>query len=99
MQDIDFLSAFEDCTLPKELFNHRGHLRIAWLYLRQYHLNEAIQKTSEGILRYATSLGVAHIYDEALTREWVCTIQKNMSEKDTTFDQFIERNQHLFKKK
>lgn len=67
MTDQEFMRAFETCSLPAAQFDHRGHLRIAWLYLRDYPLAEAERKTADGIRRYATSLGAAGKYHATVT--------------------------------
>lgn len=67
MTDQEFIRAFEACTLPAERFDHQGHLRLAWLYLRDFPLAVAEQKTAEGIRRYATSLGAADKYHATVT--------------------------------
>lgn len=35
MTDAQFLVALENCTLPAEQFDHRGHVRAAFLYSRE----------------------------------------------------------------
>src|SRR6266478_2067492 len=32
--DEEFLRAFEDLSFPADLFHHREHIHIAWLYLK-----------------------------------------------------------------
>jgi hypothetical protein len=55
MTDDAFLSAFEACTLDPQHFNHRGHVRLAWLYLQRYPFDEAVTR--------ATHLGAAGARD------------------------------------
>ena len=57
MNDQEFLAALEDCTLSKELFDHRGHLRAAWLYLDAFPLPVAARKCATSIERFANHLG------------------------------------------
>lgn len=52
MNDDDFLSAFEDCTLPIEHWNHRTHLRIAHLYATRHDLESAIDRMRSGVKAY-----------------------------------------------
>lgn len=71
MNDQSFLQQFEACTLPKEYFTHRGHLRLAFLYLSQCTQDEAINKIIQGIKRYAASLGATQKYHETMTIAWI----------------------------
>ena len=47
MNDDEFLAAFEARTL--EEFHHRDHIKVAYLYLRQHPLDEAITKVRAGL--------------------------------------------------
>lgn len=67
MNDHDFLAALEDCSLPKELFNHRGHLRAGWLYLDAFPLPVAARKCAESIERFANHLGATGKFHLTLT--------------------------------
>ena len=68
MTDKDFLSAFEACTLDPQHFNHRGHVRLAWLYLQRYDFDEAVARACHGIRAYATHLGAAAKFHWTLTQ-------------------------------
>lgn len=98
MQDQEFLQQFENCTLPPEEMRHRGHIRLAWLYLLSLPLDQAVLKVTHGILRYATSLGAVHIYNETLTRLWVYLVYQAMDGSVSSFEQFIEKNAFLLDK-
>ena len=67
-----FLAAFLDCSLPAEQFDHRAHVRVAWLLLERYPLEEAVERICSGIQRYAAHLGATEKYhrtlSEAITR-------------------------------
>lgn len=97
MNDHEFLTQFENCTLAKENFTHINHLRVAWLYLQQDSKN-AIANTKKNILRYATSLGAAHIYHETLTHAWISLVNIAMKKYHTDFASFISDNAHLLDK-
>ena len=99
MQDDEFLLQFEQCTLPKEYFKHRGHLRITWIYLSKNTLEDAMPQIIQGIKRYAASLGAAHIYHETLTRAWILLVHSAMLQCRTIcYDDFIVKNEYLLDK-
>jgi N-formylglutamate deformylase len=65
--DEAFLEAFLACRLPSSAFNHRNHLRVAWIHLQRFPLDEAIERTCAGIARYAAHLGVPQRYHRTMT--------------------------------
>ncbi len=67
LSDQDFIHQFEQKTLPLKEFNHRSHLRLAWLYLHKYSLLPALKKITEGIEAFAVSLGANDKFHHTLT--------------------------------
>jgi N-formylglutamate deformylase len=94
--DDGFLDAFENCSLPASEFDHRGHLRLAWLYLERHPLQEAMQLTCDGIRKYAASLGAPGKFHRTLTEAIVRIMHGRRQlgmEKD--FDRFLLNNPDL----
>ncbi len=75
MTDDEFLARLADCTLPKEHFNHLGHLRLACLQLQRHAFDEAVRRSCEGIGRYATHLGAADKFHWTLTQALMHLLQ------------------------
>ncbi|HYC58353.1 MAG TPA: hypothetical protein VEK79_02190 [Thermoanaerobaculia bacterium] len=97
MTDRDFISAFESCTLPADAFDHREHVRLAWLYLREAPLLAALPRFITSLKRYATSLGASGKYHETITYAFMFLIHERMSRADaTTFAEFAGENPDLF---
>ncbi|MGI9286801.1 MAG: hypothetical protein ACR2P1_15545 [Pseudomonadales bacterium] len=96
LSDNVFLHQFEEMTLPAEEFTHRGHLRLAWLYLNRYGLQVAIEKTTNGIRAYAASMGATdkfhHTLTEAIVRIMFSRLQRNRTK---NFDTYLLTNQDL----
>lgn len=69
-EDSDFLARFEAAAIPHEAWTHRQHLRMAFLYLRLYGFERAIERMHAGILR----LNQAHGLVEGPTRGYHATI-------------------------
>jgi hypothetical protein len=67
MTDDDFLACLADCSLPPEHFNHRGHLRLAWLQLRRHPFEQAVENTCTLIRAYATHLGAPQKFHRTIT--------------------------------
>lgn len=97
MYDREFVEAFEACTLPPDLFPHRAHVRLAWLYLREGTLLETLTRYSEGIKRYAASLGAGSKYHETITWAYLFLIHERMQhDTHATFEDFAAANEDLF---
>jgi hypothetical protein len=71
VEDLEFLSAFHDGSLPSDEIRHRGHLRLAWLILNRHPVDEAATIVTREIRRFAISQGAASRYHDTLTRFWV----------------------------
>jgi hypothetical protein len=67
MTDAEFLTALESGVLPEADFNHAGHVRAAWLYLRQSPFPEALARMSGALRNYATTHGRPDRYHETIT--------------------------------
>ena len=58
MDDSEFLERFEAAAIPKEEWRHRDHIRMAFLYLRDAPLDEAIASIRKGIRALNRANGV-----------------------------------------
>jgi hypothetical protein len=59
MTDDELLAALDNCTLDAQHFNHLDHLRLAWLHLQRYDVDDAVARTCKGIRTCAAHLGAA----------------------------------------
>lgn len=74
MNDDEFLTAFEACTLEK--FHHRDHIKVACLYLSRYPLEKAVAKVRSGLQALAVAWNAPtddldRGYHETITQAWV----------------------------
>lgn len=98
--DRDFITAFEECTLPGSSFHHREHVRLAWLYLEAHAEDEAERLMADGIRRYASSLGAAAKYHHTLTVFWMraCAEARRRGPGAGDFDAFVAAHPDLLDK-
>ncbi|MDZ4405370.1 hypothetical protein [Prosthecobacter sp.] len=70
--DDEFLRQFEDQSLPLECWNHRAHLKIAYLQLTRFPFDEALCRMRAGIRAYNAARGIADTptggYHETMTQ-------------------------------
>lgn len=67
LDDTEFGQQFENGTLPPALFDHLGHLRLAWIYLKRYGEGGAIEKACGDIRTYARIHGDGEKFHKTLT--------------------------------
>ena len=90
--DDAFAQAFENCTLPNDQFHHRDHLRLAFIYLRRYGLDQAGIRISESICRFATHHRGAEKYHQTITIAWMRLLAAAAQDmpSSATLDQIFE---------
>jgi hypothetical protein len=102
MTDEQLWRAFQERTLTDKEWNHRAHLRVAWMYLERYpSLDEAHLRMRIGIIRLNTVHGLEETpqrgYHETLTRVWLMLVLEHRAiDRTTDSAAFIER--HLLDK-
>ena len=52
LSDAAFAQKFHDCTLTPQWFTHEAHLRLAWVYIRQFGLEKAEKALCTDIARF-----------------------------------------------
>jgi hypothetical protein len=75
LDDGALWGAFRHSSLPENEWNHRSHLRVAYLHLARWSLDEAHLRMRAGILRLNATHGLEETpalgYHETLTRAWL----------------------------
>jgi hypothetical protein len=76
--DAEFLAALEDASLPTASFRHAGHLRAAYLCLKQSGFESAITRMRAALIRYAAAQGRAGLYHETVTLAFLALINERL---------------------
>lgn len=92
-EDARLLEGFESCTL--DALPHADHVRLAWLYLRQGSLPEALARVSDGLRRFAASKGAPGRYHETITVGFVLLIQERLDASVVSWPAFAAANPDL----
>lgn len=75
MSDDEHLQRFEDHTFPLELWNHRAHLKVAYLYLLRFSFEGTLHRLQTGIRAYNAAKGIKDTptsgYHETMTQAWL----------------------------
>jgi hypothetical protein len=94
MSDDEFLPAVLECRLDPNEFDHRAHLRFAWVALSRHELDEAIELVCAGIKAFAAHAGAAGKYHRTLSEAVVRLMACDGARSAATFDEFIDANRH-----
>jgi hypothetical protein len=83
MDDQEFMRQFEDCSFPFEQWNHRAHVKLAFLYLRSHPFEAALSKLRAGIQAYNAANGVPEGpftgYNETTTQALLHIVKATMA--------------------
>ena len=102
VEDQDFRREFETCTFPPAEFNHRAHLRLAYVYLSEHDTDTAHQLMRSALLSFLEYHGVdVSKYHETVTRAWIMAVQHFMENTPScdSSDIFIEKNPRMLDSK
>lgn len=96
--DEEFLEAFESLRIPNEMFHHREHIRLAWIYSREYPQEQAVARMVQGIQAFAKHHGAAAKYHHTITVAWMRLVRHAVREglQALDFNTFAAAHPHLF---
>ncbi len=104
ISDEDFIARFESQRWPLEDWNHREHVRLAYLYLRRCSFEDAALRMRVGIKAHNAAHGVADSqtsgYHETLTIAWLRLIDAMLREygPEESADAFCDAHPELLQK-
>jgi hypothetical protein len=98
VNDRDFAAAVETCRLGRGEFRHADHVRLAWIYLRERPLVEAIDRFAATLRRLAAHHGVPGLYHETITWAYLLLIHERRERGPGAddWDAFRSANADLF---
>ena len=97
-KDQDFRTEFEACKFPPAEFNHRAHVRLAYVYLTEHDADTAHQLMQNALLSFLRYHGVdVSKYHETMTRAWIMAVRHFMeiSPDSESCDAFLENNPRM----
>lgn len=99
MHDDELLQKFEDTSLPLASFRHEAHVRIAYLYLRQYPVLDVLARFPANLKKFAAHHGQAGLYHQTITWAHLFLIRERLAsdqtDASTTWAGFKQRNPDL----
>ncbi len=101
--DSIFLDQVESREFPADEFDHRAHLRLAYIYLCSFDIENSISQVKQSLLGLLNKAGIDpdEKYHETLTCVWVGLLANSMTglEGIESFDDFIQTSSQLMDSK
>lgn len=97
MNDREFVAAVENCAISCREFRHADHVRLAWIYLRNHSLIDAIERFTQSLRGFAAHCGCAEKYHETITWAYLLLIHERMQRDNvpSRWESFCEANADL----
>jgi hypothetical protein len=96
LSDVEFEKQFADQTLAPTLFNHEAHLRLAWLHIHKYGVDQAVINIPNQIMAYVQKLGAQEKYNHTLTIAAIKVISHFYKKSATQdFNAFVQMHPRL----
>jgi len=90
---------FEALEIDPEHFDHEAHLYVAWQYLANEELLEAISRYRHALKRLTVKLGIPDKYHETITWAYMIAMaERRYSAPDDDWPTFKARNPDLFER-
>lgn len=90
LSDIDFEVQFANCQLAPSLFNHEAHLRLAWIHIKKYGVEKALNNIQQQLLQFVSHLGAKDKYNTTLTVAAIKAVDHFITKsKSDRFNEFI----------
>lgn len=94
--DQQFIARFEALTLEPGAFDHKAHLRLAFLCITQEGVEPAVKRVGRGIRAFAENAGAADKYHQTITEALVRLIGLRLTRQAVPdWHSFLELNQDL----
>ena len=93
--DQEFRAQVESCEFPPGEFDHRAHLRLAYVYLTEYDTETAYQAMRDVLQEFLQHNGIdISKYHETITRAWILAVRHFMegTVSAESADAFIQQN-------
>jgi hypothetical protein len=95
--DRALVQTFEAGNEPDGGFHHHEHVRVAWCYLQQHPLPEALSCFSSRLRHFAAARGKPNLYHETITVAYILFINERLdgAAKELPWAEFAARHPEL----
>jgi hypothetical protein len=79
MTNQELIHHFETDTLPGDSFHHADHVRLAFAYLSEFPVLQALDKFASALKRFAAARGKPQLYNETITHAYFFLIRERLA--------------------
>jgi hypothetical protein len=96
MSNQEIIRRFESDEVLNDSFHHADHVQLAFAYLCEYPVLEALAKFAGALKRFADARGKTQLYNETITCAYFFLIHERMASCPVaTWEDFAQRNSDL----
>jgi hypothetical protein len=96
MSNEQLIRCFENGAPPGDSFHHADHVRLAFAYLSQYPVLQALEKFASALKRFAAARGKTQLYNETNTCAYFFLIRERMARSEgVDWEEFARENPDL----
>jgi hypothetical protein len=98
MTNAELIHRFESNALPADSFHHADHVRLAFAYLSEYPVLQALDRFCIALKNFAAALDKPQLYHETITHAYFFLIRERMARgAGSDWDEFTRSNPDLLK--
>jgi hypothetical protein len=96
MTSQDLIRQFERDAIPGESFHHADHVRLAFAYLCELPVLQAMERFASALKRFAATRGKDQLYNETVTCAYIFLIHERIARGESAgWEEFARRNPDL----
>jgi hypothetical protein len=94
------LAAFESLAFEVDAFDHEAHVYVAWLYVRDFELPDAISRYCDTLRRLTSMIGIPGKYHETITWFFMILVAERVRRDPArSWEAFRQSNPDLFRQR
>jgi hypothetical protein len=96
MTNQELIRCFESDAVPESSFHHADHVHLAFAYLCEYPVLQALEKFANALKRFAAARGKTQLYNETITCAYFFLIRERMARSESAdWEEFARDNPDL----
>jgi hypothetical protein len=96
MSNQELIRCFESDAVPEGSFHHADHVRLAFAYLCEYPVLQALEKFATALKRFAAARGKTQLYNETITCAYFFLIRERIARSERAdWEEFARHNPDL----